>query len=111
MLKNGWKIGEPGAEEVIKQNVAYYDKMRRILISRCRAPNCGYVVSAKVEERFAVPGVGSVCGVCYYMYEALTGMRMYELPGLKNPYYFHNLHEQWVREKSEPKRWERGPGI
>jgi hypothetical protein len=107
MLKSEWKIGEPGAIEVIKRNVAYYDKMRRILIRRCRAPNCGYVISEKIEESFAVPGVGSVCGVCYHMYEALTGTRIYDLPGLKNPYYFRNLHEQWVMEKSDPKRRDR----
>jgi hypothetical protein len=106
MPKDRWKIGEPGSIEVIKANVAFYDKVRTILTRRCKAPDCGYVISS-IEESFAVPGVGSVCGVCYHMYEALTGTRIYDLPGLKNPYYFRNLHEQWAIEKSDPKRRDR----
>jgi rubredoxin len=106
MSKDKWKIGESGATEVIKANVAFYDKMRRILTRRCKAPDCGYVISA-ADESFALPGIGSVCGVCYFMYEALMGIPSYGLPGLKNPYYFRSLHEQWVMEKSDPKRRDR----
>lgn len=106
MPKVEWKLGELGAAEIIKTNVAFYDKIRTILTRRCKAPDCGYVISA-LEESFTVPGVGSVCGVCYYMHEALLAGPQYGLPGLKNPYYFRTLHEQWVREKSDPKRWDR----
>jgi len=100
MPKVEWKLGEFGADIVVKANVAFYDKIRTILTRRCKAPDCGYVISA-LEDSFAVPGVGSVCGACYHMYEALSS------PSLKNPYYFRMLHEQWVREKSDPKRWDR----
>ena len=100
MSKVEWKLGESGAQEIILKNVRFYDKIRTILTHRCKAPNCGYMISA-LEDSFAVPGIGSVCGVCYHMYEALLS------PGLKNPYYFRALHEQWAREKSDPKRWDR----
>ena len=100
MPKIEWKLGEPGATEVIIRNVAFYDKIRTILTRRCRAPGCGYVISS-IEESYGVPEYGSVCHVCYEMYQALQS------PRLKNLFYFMNLHEQWKKEKDDWRRRDR----
>lgn len=95
-----YKIGDPKGMDVIKRNVAFYDKTREILTRRCRVPDCNYVISS-LEESFGVPEVGSVCSLCYYMYQALQS------PGLKRPFYFLNLHEQWMKDKDDWKRRDR----
>lgn len=95
-----WKIGDPGAEQVMKDNVAFYDKVRSILSRRCKAPGCGYVLSS-IEQSFSIIGIGEVCGVCYWMDFALQS------PGLKNIFYFKRLHDQWESDKNDKNRRDR----
>ena len=91
-----WKLGEPGAAEVILKNVADYDRVRGILPRRCKVPDCGYVIANLTgQEMLELPEFGPVCGVCYYMHSALQSI------GLKSPYYFRNLHQEWKREQKE----------
>lgn len=95
-----WKIGDKGANEVIQANVAFYDKVRAVLSRRCKVPDCGYVISS-LEESFSVPEYTLVCGVCYHMHEAL------QHPGLKNVFYFRNLHQDWKKDRDDPRRKDR----
>jgi hypothetical protein len=99
-MRREWKIGEPGAIEAMKSNAAFYDKVMVILKRRCNAPGCGYAVSALEGGGFSVPEFGAVCELCYYMHCAL------QHPGLKNIYYFRNLHDQWKKD-NEPGEQER----
>lgn len=95
-----WKKGDPGAEQVMKDNVAFYDKVRSILTRRCKVPDCGYTISS-IENSYSVMGVGEVCGVCYWMDFALQS------PGLKNIFYFKRLHDQWVADNNDKNRRDR----
>lgn len=84
--------------EIMRRNLRAYDRVRTILTRRCKVPDCGYVISS-LEESFAVPKIGEVCGVCYHMFQALQS------PGLRLKWYFFNLHEEW--EKDQTKRRDR----
>jgi hypothetical protein len=92
MWREAAKLGTPEAEEIMKSNVAYYDKARQIMQRRCKAPDCDYVIGTMPSGTFEVPGLGEVCDLCHDVYKSLTG------PHLKNVMYFRNLHAEWVKE-------------
>lgn len=100
----GCKITDPQADAIIRENCKVYDRIRAILSKRCGAPDCGYMLSS-LEESFAVPDFGAVCGVCYHMYHAL------QAPGLANKFYFRQLHDQWKEEIKEFRATRRRLGL
>jgi hypothetical protein len=93
-MKTRWKLSDPEAQEIMRENCAFYDKIRGILSKRCAVPDCDYVISSlRVEESdFVLPGFGNVCGLCFYMHYAL------QHPGLRDIYYFRKHHEQWMKD-------------
>lgn len=104
MIRKEWKLTDPEAQRVMKENVAVYDKLRTILSRRCPVPDCGYMLtSVEGFESYGLPGYGDVCALCYHMYHALQG------PGMKSPFYFRQLHDQWLKDngKGSGPRWEK----
>lgn len=101
-----WTPGEkhPDTPVVVFKNVYEYDRVRRILIARCK--KCGQVVSTDeqavkelvfdckdsncycAKSPYATK-VHRVCAVCYDMWHAL-----YMNTGLKNMNYFKELNEK-----------------
>src|ERR1700676_2963525 len=96
-MKILWKLSDPESQQIMRENCAFYDKIRSILFKRCAAPGCGYVISSlRLEEGgFSLPGYGEVCGVCFYMHHAL------QHPGLRDIFYFRKHHEQWLKDNNE----------
>lgn len=84
------KLGTPEADDIMKSNVAFYEKAREIMKRRCK--NCDYVIGTMPTATFEVPGLGEVCDACHDIYRSLTG------PHLKDVMYFRNLHTDWVKE-------------
>jgi hypothetical protein len=87
-----YKLGDPTGEIIAKYNCIAYDRVRKILLSRCI--NCDYVCSTDVNKRFAIAGKDPVCELCCDMYKALTFN-----PGMRNMNYFRNLIEEEEKEK------------
>lgn len=99
-----YKITDPEADAIIQKNCKVYDKIRAVLSRRCKAPDCGYMISS-LEESFGVPDFGEVCGVCFHMYHALQS------PFLSNKFYFRDHHDQWKKELAEFKAMRRRLGL
>jgi hypothetical protein len=85
-------------EDIITQNLQDYTRIFGFLRRHCEAPGCGYPMSALNGDNFSILGIGNVCGLCYAMYAALTGQAISGTPGLKNIFYFKNLHDKWKKD-------------
>jgi hypothetical protein len=113
-----WTKGEkhPDTPRTIFVNVYECDRVRRVLIARCRI--CNFVISrdekAVREIAFVCDDPGCdckkmygpishrVCNCCYDMFHAL-----YVNYGLKNMNYFRALDEKDKAERDDPKRRDR----
>ena len=78
-------------EDIVTRNVQDYTRIFGFLHRECQAPGCRYPLSG-LSENFVILGVGNVCSLCYTMHYAL------EHPGLKNVFYFRNLHDKWKKD-------------
>ena len=87
---HGERIWTEKEKKIIHENVVIYDKLRIILKRRCAG--CQYVISS-LETCMRLPFIGDVCDACYHMHEALQNH------GLKDFYYFRNLHNEWVKSQ------------
>lgn len=85
--------------KIIRNNLAAHDGIRNIRQRRCAVRDCRFVIGG-MKENFALPVLGDVCEICYYMFQALKHFR------LKDTNYFVNLHDQWKRDNdyNDPKR-------
>jgi hypothetical protein len=113
-----WVQGEkhPETPRDVFMNVHEYDRVRRVLLARCR--NCDYVISR--DER-AVREIVFVCDdpkcackrlygaishpvcfLCYDMFHAL-----YRNLGMKDMNYFKAIDEKEKKENDDPKRRDR----
>lgn len=95
--RRAFKISDPIAKLIIQENVQFYDKVRGILNSKCG--NCGYMISDYVSMNVhEVPEHGKVCDLCYNIHESL------QHPGLRDVFYFRNLHKEWLKDNNGPDR-------
>lgn len=113
-----WIQGQkhPDTPRTIFMNVWEYDRVRRVLKSRCQV--CGYVVSddgRQVKEillkcentqcrcnKMYGAMLHQVCDLCYTMFHAL-----YVNHELKNMNYFKNIDEKEKAERDDPERRKR----
>jgi hypothetical protein len=117
-LLKTWVPGEkhPDTPRDVFMNVHDYDRVRRILIPRCK--NCDYVVS---RDEKAVREIVFVCEdpkcackrlygaishrVCYLCYDMFHSL--YMNPLMKNMNYFKEIDEKEKKENDDPKRRDR----
>ena len=83
-----WKLGDPGADEVILNNVRDLDAIRRVTSLRCQAPGCDYMLES-VGACYTIADIGNVCSLCWHMFYALKYIK------LKDGLYFVKLHREW----------------
>lgn len=100
-----WKIGEPGADDVVVRNVRMLDALFEVRRKQCGNPFCKYPISALRLDTFATPDYGDVCATCHGLYGCVTMANGL----LKNKSYFRELHFEWKREQEElakkKKKW------
>lgn len=104
-----WKFGTPEAELVSRKNLEEWDRVRRVLISRC--DSCDQVISNdpdKVKEIY-LAGTGRtqrLCDVCYTFHQSL-----YFNGKLKNMNYYRHLDEADEKAKDETKKRRKRLGL
>lgn len=103
-MNRTYKLGDPMGEVVALYNCKEYDRVRKILKTRCL--NCDYVCSTDPNKSFAIAGMDPVCELCSDMYKALTfNVRM------KNMNFFREAHEQWEKERTKTNEQRRRMGL
>ncbi len=114
----GWTSGEkhPDTHRTIFYNVWGQDRVRRVLLGRCRI--CDFVISSDEKaikelafkcnnrgcdcQKYLGPVAHRVCCLCYDMWHAL-----YANYQLKDMNYFRNLDEKDKKDGDDTKRRDR----
>jgi hypothetical protein len=101
-----WAYGEEGSEDIVAMNNKAMQKLAEDCDTCCANPFCKYPLHPDEKTRHSAPGLGDVCDACHYMRIAISTFN----GGLRNPSYFKDLHEKWLKEQEEFKNKRRRMG-
>lgn len=100
-------VDHPPLNTIKDKNIHALQSLADGLFRHCANPFCGWPIKSNRDQNFQAPFVGEICATCHDIYVAISFMN----PFLRVPKFFHNAHDEWVKETEKDKQHRKNMGL
>lgn len=100
-------LERPALDTTERKNVHVVQSIMDGLVKKCGNPFCKWPIRVNREQSFSAPYYGDICATCHDLWSAITILNVF----LKDPKYFWNAHDAWVKEVEAVKKSRKNMGL